>query len=116
MARKHAILFTLALGLAAVIGTLALGRTLGVGTSSGRASDALVAKRTKQLDAYAASLRRQLAAKPAAIPTARIPARAKVRPERVVYVRPKPIVITKHRSGESEHEAEGGEHEGGFDD
>jgi hypothetical protein len=116
MARKHAILVTLALALAAVVGMVALGRTLGLGATSGRASEELVAKRTKQLDAYAASLKRQLAAKPRAVPASPRPVQAAAQPERIVYVRPKPIVITKHRSGESEHEAEDGEHEGELDD
>jgi hypothetical protein len=115
MARKHAVLVALALALAAVIGTVALGRTLGVGAASSRASDALVAKRTKQLDAYAASLKQRLAIKPAALPSARKPASAAERPERVVYVRPRPILITKHRAG-GEHEADGAEHGGEADD
>ena len=114
MARKHALLVALALALAAVLGTVALGRTLGLDAASSRASDAVVAKRTKQLDAYAASLKRQLASKPASVPAVRKRAAA-AQPERVVYVRPKPIVITKHRAG-GEYEADGAEREGGADD
>jgi hypothetical protein len=116
MARKHAILVTLVLGLAAVLGTMALGRTLGLGTAASKANDALISRRTKQLDRFEASLKRQLAVKPVALPaTAETPIASTRAPQRVVYVRPKPIIIHRHRAG-GEFEAEGADHGGGLDD
>jgi hypothetical protein len=116
MARKHAILVTLVLALAAVLGAVALGHTLGLGAAANKANDALVAKRTQQLDRFEASLRRQLGQKAVALPAIpQAPTASTKAPQRVVYVRPKPIVIHKHRAG-GEYEAEGADHGGGFDD
>jgi hypothetical protein len=113
MARKHAFVAAIALGLAAVLGVVALGRTLGLGAASNHASDAAIVKRTHQLDRFQAALQRQLKAAPS------VPAVAPVAPaagaQRVLYVRPKPIVVTVHRkhSGDDRYEASGAESQGG---
>ena len=102
MSRKHTLVVAIALGLAASMGALALARTVGLGASSKppRVSDAVVAQRTRQLDRFEASLKRELAKKPPALPAT--PANPAGAPQRVVYVRPKPIVVRVHRSGEHE--------------
>jgi hypothetical protein len=112
MARKHTLVAALALGLAAVLGVVALGRTLGLGAASSHASDAVVAKRMQQLDRFEAALRRQLKATPS-VPTAAPPAAAPGA-QRVLYVRPKPTVVTVHRShGDDDRYEALAEHDGG---
>jgi hypothetical protein len=121
MARRHALIVASILGLVAVLGVVALGRTIALGTASSRAQDALVARRTRQLDRFEASLQKQLSAsnRRAAVETTPAPAPTST-PQQVVYVRPKPIVV--HKSGSGGREREGAEHErgesegGGFDD
>jgi hypothetical protein len=104
MKRIHVILIALLLAIAAVLGTVAVTRTASLGTASRKANDAAYQARVKQLDAYAASLQRQLAARTA-------PATAAPAP-RIVYHRPPPIVVVKHThhgdDGGSENAAEGG--------
>ncbi len=112
MSRKHALVVAAMFGLAAVIGFTALSRTVQLGSASRHANDALVVAKTQQLNAFERSLHRQLAAakSPAAAVLAPAP---KPRTPRVVYVRPAPIVVHKHRAGgEAEHESESE----GFDD
>jgi hypothetical protein len=131
MARKHTLVAALALGLAAVLGVVALGHTLGLGAASSHANDAVVVKRSHQLDRFEASLRRQLRnmpSVPAVAPAVAPPATPALAPpaapsaagaQRVIYVRPKPIVVTVHRKhgGDDGREAvskqDGG---GGVDD
>jgi hypothetical protein len=127
MSRTHILITALALGLAAVLGVLALGRTLGLGAASSHANNAIVAKRSHQLDRFEAALRRQLRnmpsvpavapavappATPALISPAAPPA---VGAQRVLYVRPKPIVVTVHRThgGDDGHEASAASDGGG---
>jgi hypothetical protein len=128
MPRTTALVVVLALGFAAVTGTIALRRTVHLGQAAAKphVSQAAIAKRKAQLDRFEASLRAQLKQRPPAIPklppvppasaapaTAAAPAAAPAAPQRVVYVRPAPIIVHKHRAG-GEHE--GGDHEGGGDD
>lgn len=126
MARKHTLVAALAVGLAAVLGVVALGHTLSLGAASHRANDAVVAKRSHQLDRFEAALRRQLRKTPAVPAKATAPAPAPMSPvaapaapvapapQRVVYVRPKPVVVTVHRHhGDDGREAEGASHDGG---
>ena len=110
MARKHTLVAALALGLAAVLGVVALGHTLGLGAASSNANDAVIAKRSHQLDSFEAALRKQLKSAPSA-PAVAPPAVPGA--QRVLYVRPKPIVVTVHRahSGDDRYEALGG-HDG----
>jgi hypothetical protein len=104
----HFAVVAVLLGLAAILGTFAMTRTAQIGAASTSAQDAAVAERTKQLNAFEASLKRRLAAssKPAAVkPPAAAP--------RIVYHRPPPVVVVRHGS---HSEDEGFEHEDGGDD
>lgn len=116
MSRRHAFVLSLAIGLVAVVGVFAAARTVGLGNQARAASDAQIARRAAVLDRYAASLQKALAQRAPALPPlsgASAKGAAVAPPVRVVYHRPPPIVIHKHRSGEQEAErAEGGE----FDD
>jgi hypothetical protein len=91
------------LAVAAVLGTVAATRTVSLGAAGRHATNATVAARAKQLDAYAASLRHALAHKPPALPAVpKVPAAPAVSPatqapsQRIVYQRPPPIVVVKH--------------------
>ncbi len=127
MPRKHTIVVALSLAFAAVVGTIALAKTVHLGQASAKpVSQTVVTKRTRQLDRFEASLRAALKKAPPAVPklpptpvvsttpaaapavSAPIaaPAAAAAPPQRVVYVRPAPIIIHKHRAG-GEHESEG---------
>ncbi len=140
MNKKHALLISLAIGAAAIAGTVAATKTAHLGqsaTTTPTSPAALITQRTKALDRTEAALRKALAERPPKLPpvpkatsaaagspiaAAPAPAAAAAPPQRVVYVRPAPIVRHVPRAGghESEHEAEGGsQHEnggGGFDD
>jgi hypothetical protein len=137
--RTQTLVVALSLGLAAVFGAVALTKTVHLGQAAATtpASARLIAKRNAQLDRFEASLRAALrkhpppvpklptlpvaasaAATPAATPA---PAAAPAASARVVYVRPAPIIVHKHRAG-GEHESEGSDHgdgsqrDGGGDD
>ncbi len=118
MNRTRALIVSLAVGLAAVAGVFALGHTLSLGNDAHASTDKQVARRTAQLNRYEASLRKALAQKPPALPP--VPAAATVTPSaqsavstpvqstapvRIVYHRPPPVVVIKHRAG-GEHESE----------
>lgn len=104
------------LALAAVLGTIAAGKTVSLGATHRRSADAALTAQTRQLNAYAASLRRALAARPPALPAvpktpppvAAVQA-AQQAPGSVVYRRPAPIVVVKH----THHGDDGGEHADG---
>ena len=91
------------LALAAVLGTVAASRTVSLGAAGRKATNANVHVRMRQLDIYAASLRRALARKTPALPAVpKTPAAPGLSPngqapvQKVVYQRPPPIVIVKH--------------------
>lgn len=119
MARKHVLLVSLLLGLAVAIGTLAAVRTTRAGQPSVTApkvSSGSLAQQNRALDRVQASLRKALSRRPPKLP--RVPANASAgagpaiaAAPRIQYVRPAPIVVTKHRShgdnGAAEHEGEG---------
>jgi hypothetical protein len=123
MNRSRALIVSLAVGVAAIAGVFALGDTISLTNQANAKSDRQVAQRTAQLDRYEASLRRALAQKPPKLPP--VPAAgstsapsqsavsapaASAPPVRVVYHRPSPIIVVKHRAGgehENESEAEG---------
>jgi hypothetical protein len=132
--RTQTLVVALSLGLAAAFGVLALTKTVHLGQAAAAkpVSERLIAKRNAELDRFEASLRAQLRKRPPAVPklpslpvaapaAATPPASAQAAPQRVVYVRPAPIIVHKHRAG-GEHEAEGPDHgdgsrgEGGGDD
>jgi hypothetical protein len=108
MKRIHVTLIALLLAIAAVLGTVAATRTVNLGAAGRKANDAAYLARVKQLNAYAASLQRQLAAR--TTPTSGASAAAPA--PRIVYHRPPPIVVVKHThhgdDGGFENAAEGG--------
>lgn len=111
MNKMHALGVAAILALAAVFGFVAATRTAGLRSASPSVASAAVSARAHRLDHVEASLRRALGDKPPALPV--LPAsRGSVvaAPPRVVYHRPAPIIVLKHRSGsEGEHEAEADE-------
>lgn len=124
MPRKHALPIVLLLSAAAVAGLVALGRTVALGASTAKPAPARIAAREHTLDRYEASLKRELARRPPKLPAVPAPAgasgthgQAAGTPPRVLYVRPKPIVVTTHSSSgyEGEHERDDGQN-GGRDD
>ena len=111
MKKVHVAAIALVLAFAAVLGTFAATRTASLGSAAHRASTASYSARVKQLNAFSARLRHELAAKPAHLAA---PATQSVTP-RVVYRRPPAIVVVKHtHHGDDGFErADGG---GGSDD
>lgn len=103
----------LALAGAAVLGTVAVARTTGLGAAARQANDAAVAARAQQLTAFEAKLRKELKAKPPALP--KVPkapaATAVAQAPRVVYHQPPPVVVTLHKH----HEDDGSDGGGGDD-
>jgi hypothetical protein len=128
MPRKHTLVVALSLAFAAVLGTVAVTKTVHLGAASAKpVSRIVIAKRSRQLDKFEASLAAALRRTPPAIPklppipkvpAARTASGSAPAARRVVYVRPAPIVVHEHRAG-GEHEAEGfdrGDGGGGGDD
>jgi hypothetical protein len=112
MKRGHALLISLVVGAALLFGIVAARHTAHLARSSqAKASPAELAVRSRILSREEAKLRRILAQRP---PASRRVAAAQA--PRVVYVRPKPHVVTVHRAHGGELEAEGHDHEGEFDD
>jgi hypothetical protein len=96
MKKIHVTTVAILLGIAAVLALFAVTKTVSLGAGSRRAQDAVVQKRTQQLNAFEQSLRRQLT-QTAAAPATPAP--------RIVYHRPPPIVVTTHRHrGDGENE------------
>jgi hypothetical protein len=97
-----------------------LARTLELGAASAGASDAQVVVQERRLNAFEASLRRQLAGSMAAPAGQRV---APSRAPRIEYVRPNPIVVASSTAGHEYESDEDGheqgqalEHEGGAGD
>jgi hypothetical protein len=117
MKKIHVLVVALTLATAAVFGVLAATRTVGLGgthSSAAPVTTTSIAARAHRLDRVQASLKRALRNRPPALPPVpvvrRRPAAVATAP-RIVYQRPAPIVVVKHRAGgdDSEHESEGGE-------
>lgn len=110
MNRMHALVVAAILAIAGGFGLVAATRTAGLRQASPSVSSAAISARAHKLDRVEASLRRALRGKPPALPA--LPASragAVVAAPRVVFHRPAPIILVKHRpSSESESEAEGG--------
>jgi hypothetical protein len=112
MNKLHALVVAAILAVGAGFGFVASTRTVGLSSAapSAGASSAAVSARAHKLDRVEASLRRALRDRPPALPA--VPAAggsAVAAVPRVVYHRPAPIIVVKHRSGgeaESEHERE----------
>ncbi len=124
MPRTHVAVVALSLALAAIAGTVALTETIRLGQARAGASSAAVAQRTAELDRFEASLRAELRKTPppvpklppaSAVPAVRSPATPSARTQRVVYVRPAPIVVHARRSSEHEDGAERERGEGADD-
>jgi hypothetical protein len=128
MNKFHATVFALLVAGAALLGAVAVTRTTGLGSSARHANDAAVSAQTKQLAVYAAKLRKELRARPPALPKIPKPppppataaaAPAPQAPPRIVYHQPPPVVVTIHHShgDDGSHEADGGGGgDGGGDD
>jgi hypothetical protein len=111
MKRTHALIVSLVLAVAVVLGSFAAVRSTQLGTASTTPSvDAgQIGRQNAALDRAEAQLRAQLAQRPPAVK----PLPAAAPNQTVIYKRPPAVVRVVHRSG---GEDEGGEHESGFDD
>ncbi len=116
MHRRHVTVISLFLAVALVLGVAAMLRTanLGAASTASGPSAAQIAARNHRLDLAEARLRAAAAKKPPALPVLpaaasgrRTTAAAPAPQQKVVYVRPAPIVETVHRSGEHEDAYEG---------
>lgn len=148
MNRKHITGISILIALAAIAGLIAVVRTTGIAsTGSAAATDALVSARTKQLDQAETGLRSEIArlnakvSVPAAGTAESVGQGAAAAPaadasERIVYVRPAPIVRSAtgddhgsdddsegYEQGEPDHDGsndhgsdDAGSYEGGDDD
>lgn len=110
MKKIHVLAVAALLGLAAVVGVVAASQTAGIGTAqTARASNHTIDQRAKRLDAAERALKRALAHRPPALP-AQPSASSSAAPvaAQVVYRRPAPVIVLKHRGGhgEQEHEQE----------
>lgn len=118
MHKLHVTVIALLLAGAAVFGAVAVARTTGLGSAARQSNDAAFAARVHQLSTYAAKLRKELRAKPPALPAVPkakpVAAAAAAAAPRIVYHRPPPVVVTVHHHGDDgSGEADGG---GGGDD
>jgi hypothetical protein len=111
MNKAHLTILAVLFAASAVLGAVAVTRTTHLGAASRAAEDATVAAQTHQLNAYAASLKKQLRAKPPALPAvpkaAAVHSSASATP-RIVYQQPPPIVVTVHRHGDDGSDEGGG--------
>ena len=117
MQKRHVTVIALLLAGAAVFGAVAVARTTGLGAAARQSNDAAYAARVQALTGYAAKLRKELHAKPPALPAVpkqhAVAAAASSAP-RIVYHQPPAVVVTLHRHGDDgPREADGG---GGRDD
>jgi uncharacterized membrane protein YgcG len=135
MARKHAFILAIALGLAATVGAVAAVNTAQLGKPQAKAStvavqSAALQKRTRLLDRQEAALKQAFAKRPPKLPkvpkfapvampapapvqvstppapASAPPAAAPAPPQRVEYRRAAPVVVVKHRSHDEEGEGE----------
>jgi hypothetical protein len=103
MNKTHAFVIAAVLGIAVMLGLLAASRTAHLGAAARSANQAQILAEQKRLTAAEAKLKKALA-KPSGRQAVGAPTG-----QRTVYVRPAPIIIHKHRSGEGEHEGGGSE-------
>ena len=126
MNKARVTLFALLVAGATLLGAVAVTRTTGLGRTARHTNDAAVVARTKQLDAYAAKLQKELKAKPPALPPVPKPKPAPVaavptvpaQPQapRIIYHRPPPVVTVVHtHHGGDESNGDGGDGGGGDD-
>jgi hypothetical protein len=111
MHKFHVTVIALLLAGAAVVGAVAVARTTGLGSAARHTNDATFAARARQLTSYAAKLRKELKARPPALPQvpkqppAAAPASAT---PRVVYHQPPPVIVTVHHRQGDDGAGEGG--------
>jgi len=111
MSKAHAILISLLLGVAVVLGAFAAVRTTSLAAEQSSASAESIAVRQQRLDTVEAQLRRSLARRPPALPAT---SSAPVGAPRVTYVRAPSIAAssaTSDEHGDSHSEDEGYEEE-----
>jgi non-ribosomal peptide synthetase component E (peptide arylation enzyme) len=114
MNKAHLTLFALLVAGATVLGAVAVTRTTDLGRAARHTNDAAVTAQTKQLTAYAAKLRKELKAKPPALPpvpkASPAAAPAQQQAPRIVYHKPPPVVtvIHRHHGDDGSHEGDGG--------
>lgn len=119
MNKAHLTLFALLVAGATVLGAVALTRTTGLGRAARHTNDAAITARTRQLEAYAVKLQKELKARPPALPKVPQPrpAAAAVAPAQqaaaptIVYHRPPAIVTvihTHHHGDDGGDDSDGG--------
>jgi hypothetical protein len=101
MNKTHTFVIAVVLGIAVMLGVFAASKSAHLGAAARSANQAQILQRQKRLTAAEQALKKALAKSPAATPA---PA---ARAPRTVYVRPAPIIVHKHRSGESEGGSQG---------
>jgi hypothetical protein len=112
MNRAHVTLFAILIAAATVLGAVAVTRTTGLGRAARHTNDAAVVAQTKQLTAYAAKLKKELKAKPPAlppVPKASSAGGGSAAPH-VVYQQPPPIVTVIHKHHGDDGPEGGGGH------
>jgi hypothetical protein len=110
MNKAHLTILAVLFAASAVLGAVAITHTTHLGAASLSATDAAVAKQTKQLSLYAAKLRQQLHTKTPALPAVPKAARsiAAAAAPRIVYQQPPPVVVTLHHHGDDGSDGGGG--------
>jgi outer membrane murein-binding lipoprotein Lpp len=110
MNKAHLTILAALFAVSAVLGAVAVTRTTHLGAASRTAQDAQIAAQTHQLNAYAASLKKQLHTHPPALPAVpkATPHSASPSAPRIVYQQPPPVVVTLHRHGDDGREDGGG--------
>jgi hypothetical protein len=105
MPKKHALVISIFLAVALVLGAFGAVRTVALSTSTRTASAASVTQRERRLDLAERQLQAALARRPPAL--APLASATGAPAPRVEYVRPEPIVITRPSAArEREHESE----------
>lgn len=102
MNKAHLTILAALFAASAVLGAVAVTRTTHLGSASRTARDKAFAAQTHQLNAYAASLNKQLRSRPPALPAvpkAHASSGATATP-RIVYQQPPPVVVTVHHHGD----------------
>jgi hypothetical protein len=109
MNKAHLTILAVLFAASAVLGAVAVTRTTHLGAASRAAENAAVAARTHQLDAYAASLKKQLHSQPPALPAVpKARASSAATAPRIVYQQPPPVVVTLHHHSDDGSDGGGG--------
>lgn len=95
MKRTTALLISVAIAMTVVFGALAVFRTTALGAAAQRTPSPAIAARSRALDRFELGLQRELRKTPPPLPAAT--AASPAAQPRVVYHRPAPILVIKHR-------------------